>query len=334
MATIYDVAKRAGVGIGTVSRVLNNSPQVREETRQRVLEAIKALNYRPSPLAQRLPLRRTLTIGVIVPFFTRPSFVERLRGIEAAITESEYDLIIYNVESTSKRDACFRDVPAGQRVDGVIVMSLSPSERDVDRWARAGVPVVLADAHHPRLNRVVVDDKDGGYQATMHLIELGHCRIGYVSDPVDNPFNFVSSRHRLEGYRRALAEHEIPFRPAYHQSGEHGRTRARDLTHVLMQLDQPPSAIFAASDTQALGVLEAAQDLGLTVPQDLSVVGYDDVELAEYLGLSTVRQPLFDSGWRAVQLLLQTLANPAATPICDTLSTELIVRETTTQPAS
>jgi len=327
--TIYDVAKRAGVGIGTVSRVLNNSPQVREKTRQRVLAAIEELNYHPSPIAQRFSLRKTLTIGVIAPFFTRPSFVERLRGVEAAIAESEYDLIVYNVETTAKRDACFREVPASHRVDGLIVISLSPSDEDVARWAEAGVPTVLVDAHHPALSRVVVDDVAGGYMATQHLIELGHRRIAYISDPLINPFNFTSSRDRYQGYRRALADYGLPFRPEYHQADEHGRAQARALTRRLLDLDDPPTAIFAASDTQAMGVLEALRERDLTAPDDVAVIGYDDIEVAEYLGLTTIRQPLFETGAKGVELLLEAIDDPERPPVRVELPLTLVVRQTT-----
>ncbi|MDQ7030480.1 MAG: LacI family DNA-binding transcriptional regulator [Ardenticatenia bacterium] len=327
--TIYDVAKRAGVGIGTVSRVLNGSPQVRDETRQRVLAAIEELNYRPSPIAQRLSLRKTLTIAVIAPFFTRPAFVERLRGVEATIAESEYDLIVYNVETTDKRDACFHEVPLGHKVDGVLIISLSPGDDDVARWQETGVPVVLVDAYHPALSCVVVDDVAGGYMATRHLIELGHRRIAYISDPLVNPFNFTSSRDRYTGYRQALADHDIPFRPAYHQQGEHGRAQARLLTHNLLNLDDPPTAIFAASDTQALGVMEALRERGLRAPDDVAVIGYDDIEVAEYLELSTVRQPFFKSGTLGVELLLKHIDDPQQPPQHVELPVELIARRTT-----
>jgi DNA-binding LacI/PurR family transcriptional regulator len=331
-ATIRDVARRANVGVGTVSRVLNSSPSVRETTRQRVLAAIAELDYSPSPTARRLSLRKTLTIAVIVPFFTRPSYVERLRGVEAMIAESEYDLILFNVETPGKRDQVFRDVPRRERVDGLMIISLSPHNEDVDRFLRAEVPTVLIDAHHPRLSRAIVDDEAGGRIATQHLIDLGHRRIGYVSDLLENPFNFVSSQNRYTGYRRALEEAGIPFRAEYHQQGEHGRHQACVMAHALLSLADPPTAIFAASDIQAMGVLEAAQDLGLVVPQDLSIIGYDDIEIAEYLGLTTVHQRLFESGREAVRLLLDSIDNPSTEPVRSVLQPELMVRNTTASP--
>jgi DNA-binding LacI/PurR family transcriptional regulator len=194
---------------------------------------------------------------------------------------------------------------------------------------------VLIDAHHPSLaslNRVITDDVTGGCAATQHLLSLGHRRIGYVSDLLNNPFNFTSSRDRFQGYQQALTEAGLPLRAEYHAQAPHGRVEAcRAAAQLLAQPDRP-TAIFAASDTQALGVLEAARAQGLRVPEDLSVLGYDDIEIAEYLGLTTMRQRLFESGRRGVELLLAALSNPKAKPICEVLPAELVVRGTTAPP--
>jgi len=331
-ATIRDVARRAGVGVGTVSRVINNNPQVSEETRQRVLQVINSLGYVPNPIARKLSTGRTLTIAVIVPFFTRPSFNERLRGIESFLASSDYDLVIYNVETVERRDVCMQEIPRKDRFDGVIIMSLSPRDDDLPYLQRANIPLVLVDANHPSLaslHRVIVDDIAGGYQATRHLIELGHTRIGYVSDYLETPFNFTSSRFRLEGYKQALHEAGIPFCQDYHQQGEHGRAESYSMAMKLLSLPDFPTAIFAASDTQAMGVLQAANELGLRVPYDLSVIGYDDIEIAEYLGLTTVRQLLYESGRRGVELLLNIVDHINLEPVCEVLPTQLIVRKTT-----
>jgi DNA-binding LacI/PurR family transcriptional regulator len=330
--TIRDVAEYAGVGVGTVSRVLNDNPSVSDATRQKVLAAIESLNYAPNPIARRLSLRKTLAIAVVVPFFTRPAFTERLRGVEYALADSEYDLILFNVETTARRDAYFHDVPRRERFDGLLIVSLSPRNGDVEHLLRAGVPTVLLDARHPDLSRVVIDDVAGGQLATQHLIDMGHRKIGFVGDQLENPFNFISSRDRYEGYRQALAEASIPFRAQHHRQAEHGREPARQMASDLMATSNPPTAIVAASDTQAFGVLEAARDAGLKVPGDLSVIGYDDIEIAEYLGLTTIRQPLFALGVEGVELLLDSIANPPPAPRRVLLPVELVVRGTTAPP--
>ncbi len=330
--TIYDVAKQADVGVGTVSRVLNNHPQVSPATRQRVLAVIESLNYRPSALAQRFSRRKTLSIGVIAVFFTRPSVIERLRGMEAAAAARDYDLIVYNVETPAKRDAIFRATADSRRVDGLLVISLTPGDDDVERWRNAGVPVVLVDTQHPALPSIVVDDVQGGYRAGQHLIELGHRRIAFVGDPIHSAFSFTSSQDRLSGMQQALIEHDIPFCAAYHRTGEHGQEPARVLTHQLLALNEPPTAVFAASDTQALGVLQAARELGLRIPEDLSIIGFDDIEISEYLGLTTVRQPLFESGYRGIDQVLRCLVQIGSEAAHLELPLELALRVSTAPP--
>lgn len=332
--TIYDVAKQANVGVGTVSRVLNNNARVSPETRRHVLQVIEALNFRPSVLAQRLSRRKSLSIGVIAVFFTRPSVVERLRGIEALIASSEYDLMVYNVENPAKRDDYFHETASNQRVDGLMVISLTPRDEDVERWRAAGVPVVLVDTRHPSLPRIVVDDVSGGQIAARHLVELGHRKIAFIGDPIHTAFNFTSSRDRLIGLRQVLDEYGIPFRAEFHQTGEHGKESARVLAHSLLSLDDPPTAIFAASDTQALGVMQATRERGLTVPRDLSVIGFDNIEIAEYLNLTTISQPLFESGQYGMSLLLRAMEGPTDEPPCEELPVRLVVRGTTAPPSS
>jgi DNA-binding LacI/PurR family transcriptional regulator len=334
-STIRDVAKKAGVGLGTVSRVLNNSPLVSKETRQRVLATIEELDYTPNPIARRLSTGKTQTIAVITPWFTRPAFVERLRGIESNLAESTYDLIIYNVETPERRDACFAEVPRRERVDGVIIVALNPRDSDIQHLQSADVPIVLIDANHPSLdsfNRVIVDDVAGGRAATQHLIDLGHHRIGFIGDLLDIRFNFTSSPDRYLGFRQALNEAEIPFNPDYYALGKHGRFEARRLAQEMLALDTPPTAIVAVSDTQAMGVIEAARMANVAVPEELSIVGYDDIEIAGFLGMTTIRQLLYESGGRGVELLLRALDDPAARPRCEVMPTELVVRATTGPP--
>jgi DNA-binding LacI/PurR family transcriptional regulator len=332
-ATIRDVAREAGVSVATVSRVLNDSPQVSEETYQKVQSAIESLDYSPSQIARRLSIGRTHTIGVILPFLTLPSYVERLRGVESTLAESEYDLVLFSADTPAKVGHYFTDLSRRDRTDGVIVISLQPSDAHVARFRDAKIPVVLVDARHADLTSIVVDDVAGGYQATRYLIELGHKDIAYLSDHLDNQFGFVTMRDRFLGYKKALSDAGINFRLEFHQQGELGGREAVALARKLLQGVNRPSAIFAASDTQAMRVMEAARELNLRIPDDLSVIGYDDIEVAEYLGMTTIRQLLFESGQRGVELLLDAVENPSNGPVCEKLPTELIVRQTTARPA-
>lgn len=333
--TIRDVARKAGVGIGTVSRVLNDSPMVSEETRRRVQDAIKALDYSPSLVARRLSRGRSMAIAVIAPFFIRRSYVERLQGIENVLSTSGYDLVLYNVETVARRDECLRSLPRGERLDGLLILSLAPTDDEAERLLRLGVPTVLIDAFHEALPTVTVDDMAGARTAVQHLIDLGHKRIAYVGEYLnDNPFNFRPVVDRYRGYRDALAGAGIPFQPQYHCQGKYGWREAHRMAQALFALDEPPTAIFAYSDTLAFGVIEAAQHHNLSIPDQLSVVGFDDVEIAQYLRLTTLRQPLYESGARGAELLLEQIGSDVGRRVPHVvLPTELVVRRTTAPPA-
>jgi LacI family transcriptional regulator len=329
LATMADVGALAGVGEATVSRVLNSSGLVSEGTRQRVLSAIRELDYRPNPIARSLSRGRAMTLGVIVPFFVRPSAVERLRGAEAEFTAAGYDTVLYNVGTPDQVPAQFANV-AGGRADGVLVISVPPPAHHIERLLGSGTPVVLVDVRRPGFNQVYTDDVEGGVLATRHLLELGHRRIAFVGDPSDNRFGFTSSAHRRAGFEEAMRAARLEVPAHYVREGEHSREVALKLASELLALPDPPTAIFAASDTQAFGVLEAAVRAGVGVPDQLSVIGFDDVEMAPYLGLTTVRQPLTYSGARGAQLLIDQAAGWCPEkPVVEKLSLELINRRTT-----
>jgi LacI family transcriptional regulator, galactose operon repressor len=327
-ARIADVAALAGVGVATVSRVLNGHAGVRSSTRDRVVEAIEALNYRPSSLARSLSLQRTMVVATLLPWFTNPSAVQRVRGIVEGISGSKYDLMVFDIESEDRQRRAFELFDRGDRADGLLVVSTLPPEREVERLRAADIPCVLIDAVHPSFPSIAVDDVAGGEIATRHLIELGHRRIALIGDPPPE-FRFDWSRDRTRGYERALANAGIEAREDYVREGTRLPHVARAIATELLSLPEPPTAVFAASDTQAIGVLEAARGLGIDVPGRLSVIGFDDIEVAGYVGLTTVRQPLLESGRRGAKLLLDALAGRTVAPLQELLPLELVVRGTT-----
>lgn len=334
MVTITDVAAHAGVGAGTVSRVLNNSPRVRPDTRERVLAAIKVLDYRPNPAARALSRGRLQTVGVVVPCFTHASAVERLRGVVAGLGDSRYDLVLFNIESPEQRDEHFSALTGGHRADGLIVMSLPPPPAHLARLRADDVPIVLVDAAAAGVPSVVTDDVEGGRIATRHLLALGHRDIAFVGDDPDNAFGFTSSADRERGFAETLADAGVRLRRSYVRHCPHDRSAARRAAERLLALADPPTAVFAASDTQATGVLEAAREHGVDVPRDLSIVGFDDIEISAYAGLTTVRQPLFESGRLGARLLLDALET-ARRPDPEELELELeLVERSTTAPPS
>lgn len=321
--------------MATASRVLNRNELVNDETRRRVLQVMDELSFTPSHAARRLSLGRTLTISVVITFLTRPQAAERLRGVDAVLSDSEFDLVIYNVETVEKRDQYLTTLPVAQRTDGLLVISLPPSQEEVARLAAAAVPVVVIDAHAPGLEalpRVVGDDIAGGELATRHLLELGHRRIGFVGDAFENPFGFTSGRDRYAGYERALASTGLSVQADVVALGAHGRYEARELGMRLLTSPDPPTAIFAASDTQALGIMAAARELGLRIPEDLSIIGYDDIEAADYVGLTTVRQQLFESGRSGAEILLKEIEKRSATVPLVSLAPSVVFRATTAAP--
>lgn len=333
--TIRDVARQAGVSVTTVSRALNGQQIVNVATAERIRAVAADLAFTPSPAARRLSLGRTMTVGVVMSYLTRSQAVERLRGIESTIGEGELDLVVYNVESVHKRDHFFETLVDRRRHDGLLVVSLPPP--DTVPWAldHPAIPVVFVDVHVAAVAvspRVVGDDRDGGALAARHLVDLGHRQIGVITDATEDPFGFTSSRDRTDGVRQALADAGIALPESRVRHGEHGRYEARGLALEMLRGPDRPTAIFAASDTQALGVLAAARDAGLSVPEDLSVIGYDDVEAADYVGLTTIRQHLVESGRRGAELLLAEMAGRSDPPAMVRLQPELVVRSTTGPP--
>jgi DNA-binding LacI/PurR family transcriptional regulator len=331
-ATIHDVAKKAGVGIGTVSSVINSSRPVNETTRQKVLAAIEELGFVPNPSGRRLSLGKTHTVGVVIPFFTIASQVERLRGVMSIISGSDYDINLFSVETTAQRKTIMQTVPHRGRIDGLIIFSLNLTEDDLRRISLANIPVVLVEAYHPNLHSIYLNDIAAARSAAEYLIQLGHCKIGYISDYLDDPFGSLFSRNRYQGYCQALETAGLTFRPEYQCQGWPGRREGYQMALTLLKLPDPPTAIFAYSDELALGVLEAARTLNINVPGELSVVGYDDIRLAEFAQLTTVRQHLFDSGVQGVELLLDIIDNPAIPLTHRQLPTELVIRQTTAPP--
>jgi LacI family transcriptional regulator len=306
--TIARVAEEAGVGVGTVSRVLNGSPAVSAATRRRVLEAIATLDYQPSPVARALSTGRANAIGVVAPFFTQPSVIERLRGVSRTLADEGYQLILHDVERPDQRRELFRSLAVPGSIDGLLAISLAPTEREARRLQRAGFPVVLLDRDHPTLPCITIDDVEGGRLAAELLLELGHRRIAFLGDEEANLFGFDSSAHRRAGFEAALDAAGVQPPLDWVVRRPHCRDAARVAAAELLARKPRPTAVFAASDVQAIGVLEAAQAAGVPVPEELSVIGFDNVEAAGYTGLTTVAQPLEEIGRLGADLLLRAVS--------------------------
>ena len=329
--TIYDVAKTAGVGIGTVSRAINNSPQINPDTKKRILKVIQELNYQPHALAQSLARKRSDTVATIVPFFTNYFFVQLLRGIQQQLTNSNYDLILHSVDKIDRRDVFLDKALLERRVDGVLLISLEMPEKFADRFTNSNLAVVLIDSYHPKLDSITVENVDGAYRATEHLIKLGHKKIGMINGHLISRPAVL----RLKGFRKALYDYDLDFDDRHliicdAAQGEDGFNELagyQAMKDLLKLGPDMPTALFVASDIQAFGVFKALREHDMKIPDDIAIVGFDDIELAEFIGLTTMRQPIYEMGCLAVETLLKRISGDSFPIKDDKIKTALIVRE-------
>src|SRR5258708_9478924 len=306
--TIYDVAEKAGVSIARVSTAKNPERRTNPATLKRVLAAIDELGFEPKTEAIARARKELGRIGVVAPFTSYASFNLRLRGVIEALREQPFELVIYDQESLAVRHDYLASLPIGRRLDGVIVMSLPFDEHVAKRLLSRELETVLIEFGRTSFSSVVIDNELGGRLAAQHLIAKGHTRCAFIGEQhVPDSVIIVQVQERLKGFREALAEAGIDLLGKYVSLASFGVETARQQTHQLLDLPEPPTAIFAHSDTQAIGALKAARQRGLSIPGDLAVIGFDDLDVADFVGLTTVLQPLLDSGPIAVRLLLERL---------------------------
>jgi LacI family transcriptional regulator len=308
--TVYDVAREAGVSITTVSRVLNSPSLVRESTRTRVLDAIDKLGFVPKADARERARKQLGRIGILTPFFTFPSFVQRMRGIAEYLADKPYELVIYPVDSFARLDGYLSMLPITRRLDGLIVITLPVSDTAAQRLIENGLQTILVEYHHPSFSSIEIDDVAGGKLAAEYLLSKGHTRCAFLESGELPEYTLRPEDRRLTGFRQALADAGIPLPDEYIcklpilSAGQDC-----DLTALFNQPD-PPTALFAATDDLAIRALRFAREHGINIPNDLAIIGFDDIDMAEYIGLTTVKQSLDDSGKMAVELLLGRLENP------------------------
>jgi DNA-binding LacI/PurR family transcriptional regulator len=310
--TIYDVAERSGVSISTISRVLNSPDKVNPETRDRVMSAIDGLGFIPKAEARARAMRNNNRIGVLTPFFTAPSFVQRLRGVASALSRANYELVIYPVDSVEHLQGYISSIPLMRNLDGLIIMSLAIEDRDARRLHTNGVETVLIEFSHRQLNSILIDDLQGGKLAARHLMGKGHRRIAFLGD-IEPPERYAIHpvKSRLAGFKQILEEAGIALPRNYVMQAAYSREGSQKAARDLLTLPQPPTAIFAASDIQAVSIMKVARSLELKIPDDLAIVGFDDIDLAEYMDLTTIRQNLDESGRLAAEILFTGITEPS-----------------------
>jgi LacI family repressor for deo operon, udp, cdd, tsx, nupC, and nupG len=326
MASIKDVAKLANVSTATVSRVLRNAGNVTEETKRRVLEAIEALNYQPNVLGRYLRRMETETVLVIVPDITNPFFSKVLRGIEAVALERGYQVLLGDTQNDVQLEEQYLNVLPQKQVDGMIFLTARTRKELMEEMSRQ-FPIVLACEYleGTDIPTVSIDNISSARKATEHLIGLGHRRIAHLTGPMD----VILSRDRLRGYYQALAQHDIDVDAALVQEGDFSYESGYNVTLKLLALEKPPTAIFAANDAMAIGAIKAVRHRGGRVPEDVAVVGFDDIQMASIFepGVTTIAQPMFDIGKQAMKLLLQLIDGEEVERRQFVLPDQLVIRE-------
>jgi LacI family transcriptional regulator len=321
-----DVAQEAGVSLMTVSRVVNNKDEISIATRQRVLEVIERLGYRPSAIARGLATQRTRTLGLVVPDVSNPFFSELARGVEHVAYAEGYNVFLCNTEEDKQRELAVLESLEEKRVDGLVLCSSRLDDSDLQAAVSRHASTVLVNRRlgGGAVRSVLADDEAGGHLATNHLIASGHTAIGYLAGPAASH----SGQQRAKGYRAALDAANLPARAEWQRHcapvAEGGLRVARDLLSGSPEL----TALFCYNDLVAVGALQACAALGQHVPRDVAVVGHDDIPLAALVTppLTTCRVPRHELGRRAVRLLLSQLGGQAEQGEELVLQPELVVR--------
>ena len=335
--TIYDIADQARVSIATVSRVFNGHPRVSDDTRRRVFKVAETLGYEPHASAQSLARKSTKLVSAVVPVMTSFFFMEVLRGFQDRLDASDYDLLVYASRTLGKVDGQLGRAVQRGRTDGLLLVSTPITGDRARRLAASRTPVVLVDSLHDDYDSISVDNQRGGAVAARHLLDRGHEHVAMLL-PVEGS---GPAEDRRAGYEQALAEAGRAVDEDYIVSADwdhdhHGYTRYagyRAMQALLERFaDRPaerPTAVFAAADVMALGALRAIREAGLKVPGDVEVVGFDDVASSAYVGLTTLRQPMYEMGKMATEKLIRRLDAPDAPPSHTVFAPQLVVRETT-----
>ena len=325
-----DVAQRAGVSMATASRALNGSPGVAETTRERVFLAAQELAYVVSPEASRLARGTTRRVAVVVPHISRWFFAAMLEGVEGVLREAGLDVLLYHVGDCEDRRDFFDRLPARRKVDAVVVLAFPVDEHEQRRFQLMGVDIVAAGGQHATYPYVCIDDERAGRQAMDHLLFLGHERIAMIA-AVDPDQPAALQQGRSDAYYAALGDAGLPVDGQLVVTVDWGGAEGATAMDRLLSLRNPPTAVYAHSDEVALGAIRSLRRAGLSVPEDVSVIGIDDHPVAELVDLTTVRQPVEVQGEIAGRIVVDLLSGQAAQKSV-TVPTQLVVRGTTAPP--
>jgi LacI family transcriptional regulator len=330
MATMKQVAERAGVSTTTVSHVINNTRVVSQEARERVLSVIQEMRYIPSAVARSLKNDRTHTLGMMIPNNSNPYFAELIQGIEDECFKLGYNIILCNSYDDPRKQVAYIRVLMEKRIDGLILVSSGSDPELTQLLADEAIPKVLVDRELTGVTADFIesDHEQGGFQATQYLLQLGHTNIACVTGPA----NLLSSSDRVTGYRRALQQAGVAFNPDFLVHSDFTSQGGFTAFQQLLTLATRPTAIFATNDLMAIGGICAANQLHISVPEQLSVLGYDDIALASFSTppLTTIAQPKYQIGVLTAQVLVNRILHQNTSLRRELLQTQLVVRDSTT----
>ena len=331
--TIYEVAKNAGVAISTVSRVLNDSPNVSDETKKKVQKAIDELNFRPQVSARKLASKEPQMLAVAVPSFTTPFFNEVLKGVKDELKKMDLDIILYNTGSKDPEEAVVNFFDRGT-ADALILLSIDVSDVIHRHLQSSGTPVVLVNSAHPAYNYFMVNDYQGGYMAGEHLVKQGFERIGMISTPLKTR----SSVERERGFKDALKNYKMKIHKDLFVTGDTtkhaGFTEEAGFESIYKYeaMGKFPDAVFCSNDTQALGAYHALSKLGMKVPEDIAIMGYDNIKLSKYLDLTTIDQQMHTIGIQATARLAAIIKSTDEKLFQTSINPILVERGSTKKP--
>lgn len=328
MATIQQVAKRAGVSVATVSRVLNNSPMVVDETREKVLKTIQDLNYNPNMIGRNLRRNATKIVMVLLPSISNPFYSKVVNGITSVARKNGYTVMICNTSADKSVELEYLDFLKYKLADGAILMSQELGEDSFLELAKS-IPIVQCSEYCevPGVPYVAIDNFSAAYDAVKHLIDLGHRRIGLISSRV----NYLSAVQRQAGYIKALQDAGVAFDPLLLKTGDYGFKSGMQCASQFISMQNRPTAVFAISDLMAIGAIKVFRQKGLRVPEDMAVVGFDNLSFSAMYDpeLTTISQPTFKMGCKAMELLLNRINGTNGETENMIMKYELVVREST-----
>ncbi|NBI27841.1 LacI family DNA-binding transcriptional regulator [Chengkuizengella marina] len=329
--TIYDIAREAGVSIATVSKVINNTGRIGDKTKQKVMKVMKDLDYHPSIVASALTGKKTHTIGLLIPDIANPFFAEIARSVEDMGNELGFSVMMCSTDNNIDKESKYISLLEQKRVDGIILATGTQNTTILQNLLKKKVPIALIARDMPSLpvDTVLVDDYMGGYEATSHLIKLGHQKISIIAEDL----TVMSSKERIRGYCQALEDHGLAFDERLLHVSDFTIEGGRKVAAKILSENNSATAIFACNDLLAMGAIQAAREKGIQIPEDLSIIGFDNTILASICDppLTTIAQPIQDMGKKVVELLVKEIKEEKTTKQRVVLMPKLEIRKTTSE---